>query len=196
MLQRLAAEGYQFCAIDTDGECAGLPETIVLGSPGRPPAVADVFTAMHKHGSNIVVDVEAVPRPARPWFLGELLGGIRELRAGFGRPHWIVVDQLEEMLGNGETGPEYLADPASGAVYVTEDAHRLAPAVLASLDLVIALGSTAVATLRTVAECWGTAPPDPSRTTLDGGEALAWWREKEGVGRAERLRIAAIRRRD
>ena len=64
MLERLAAEGYQFCAIDTTGDYDAMPDAIVLGAARRAPAPADVITALHKPDANVFIDVGRMSRQA------------------------------------------------------------------------------------------------------------------------------------
>ncbi len=182
LLERIAAEGYQFCAIDATGGCVGMPGAIVLGAAERAPAAADVMTALHKPDANVVVDVVGMQLPARPTFLADLLRRLADMRAGVGRPHWILVHEHHQaLLDSSPTGA------ASGMIYVTANTDRVAKRVLAAIDLAVVLGDAPSATLRSVAAGWRVATPDVPSTVLDEGEALAWRRDADAPGR---IRIA------
>src|SRR5690606_17440902 len=44
ILERLADKGYQFCAIDPEGDYIDLPGAVVLGSSEREPAAEEIET--------------------------------------------------------------------------------------------------------------------------------------------------------
>jgi HAD superfamily hydrolase (TIGR01484 family) len=189
VLGRIAAAGYQFCGIDATGDHAGMPGAIMLGAAGRPPAAADVMTALHKPDANVMVHLGSVPLQARPAFFADLLRRLQDARARVGRPHWILVDELQQILPEaGYPLPKSLTDAPSGMMYVTADPDQIAEQVLATVDLAVALGAMPRATLRGVAASWGVAPPDLQIAALDEGEALAWRRTTNGP--PLRIRIA------
>lgn len=171
-LERIAAAGYQFCAIDTTGERAAMPGAIVLGAGGRAPAAADAITALRKPDASVVVDAVGVPQAARSAFVTDLLRSLAELRAHVGRPHWILVDEAALVR------PELLAAvPGGGMICLTADVGRVAGRVLAAVDLAVALGEDAAAMLACVATAWGAAPPRVQASALGEGEALVWQRD-------------------
>jgi len=195
VLDGIAAEGYQFCAIDAAGDCTAVPGALVLGAAGRAPAVADVMKALHKPDANVVVNLGGVSLQSRAAFVAELLGQMAELRAQIGRPHWILVDELEQLLADrGDALRGSLVDAPGGMLYLTSHGNRLPAEVLATVDWAVALGDAAAATLQGVAASWGVAAPNVPNAALGAGEALGWRRGSEGG--PFRLGIAASPRAD
>src|SRR5262249_54527734 len=97
-LERLAAQGYQFCVIDPERDYEWLPGAIHLGGPDRAPVTAEVVTALDKPGANVVVSLVGLELHDRPPFFAALLPGLQELRVQTGRPHWILVDETHHLL--------------------------------------------------------------------------------------------------
>ena len=100
-----------------------------------------------------------------------------ELRKRFGRPHWIVVDEAHHMLppswGPASTG---LPRRLESTLFITVDPDQVAPPALATVDLVLAIGSDPAATLAMFARAVGEPEPPIPRADLKPGEAIAWWR--------------------
>ena len=194
LLERIAAEGYQFCGIDATGDFAGMAGVIVLGAADRAPAAGDVMTALHDPDTSVVVNLVGLPLQARPAFSADLLRRLAEFRASVGRPHWILVHELQQLLSDGgNEAPEFLTDSPSGMIYITPNTDQVAKQMLATVDLAFALGKAPRATLRGIAASWGVAPPEVP-TAFDEGEALALQRgTTDGV--PFRIRIAPTGRR-
>ena len=194
LLERIAAEGYQFCGIDETGDFAEMAGVIVLGAADRAPAAADVMTALHKPDTNVVVNLVGLPLQTRAAFAADLLRRLAECRACVGRPHWIVINEPQQILADGRDEPiESLTAPPNGMIYITPNTDGVAKEVLASVDLAFALGKAPRATLRGIAASWGVAPPEVPITAFDEGEALALQRGTDGI--LFRIRIAPTGRR-
>lgn len=194
VLDGIAAEGYQFCAIGAAGDCTAAPGALVLGAAGGAPAVADVMKVLHKPDANVVVDLGSVSLQSRAAFVADLLGQMAELRARIGRPHWILVDELEQLADRGDALRASLVDASGGMLYLTSHGNRLPREVLATVDLAVAFGDTPAATLQGVAASWGVAAPKVPSAALGEGEALGWRRGSEDG--PFRLGIAAPARAD
>ena len=191
VLERVAAEGYQFCVIDSEGRYEGLPGAIVLGASDREPTAVEVMTALHKPDANVVVNLVGLPLPDRSAFLVDLLPCLYELRANTGRPHWIALDEANQLLPRtGDHAPVSLTDAPSGMIYVTANPDQVAVPVLNTVDLAVALGEAPGAVLASFAASVGVAPPGTEVDTLEAGDALAWFKSAPGV--AFKIRVAAV----
>ena len=60
---------------------------------------------------------------------------------------------------------------------ITLEPDRLAPAIMSTIDVVIAIGKDPAATLKIFCETVGQTPPDLPPMTLKPGEAVAWFRD-------------------
>jgi HAD superfamily hydrolase (TIGR01484 family) len=189
MLERLAAQGYQFCVVDPEGDYESLPGTIHLGGPDRAPVADEVLTALQKPGTNVVVSLMGLELHDRPPFFAALLPGMQELRVQTGRPHWILVDETHHLLPlRWEPAPTTLTQELSGMIYVTVHPGSVSPAVLATVRVVAALGEDPAGALRQFAEASHRSAPVVTGETPERGEALLWFLESDTA--PSRLRIA------
>jgi hypothetical protein len=143
------------------------------------------------------VNLVGLPLEDRPAFLLELLPKLQERRVHTGRPHRILLDEAHHLMPKSWRGTPESLGPLQSMVFVTVHPDRLAPQVLDSVDLAVALGHEPVSTLQSLEEDHRSrritaAPVDE----LKPGEALFWRRAKAlpperllmAVPRAERQR--------
>jgi hypothetical protein len=179
-LERLAVQGYQFCIVDPEGDYALLEGSIVLGDKERPPTVAGALEVLEQPNRNVVVNLLGLALAERPAFFSRLLPGLQDLRSRTGRPHWIVVDEAHHLLpAPSDLVSVTLPRTLSGMMLVTVHPEHVSPAVLASIDIVLAIGRSADETLRAFGEAVGAPPPATLPGTAGPGEALVWRRRPE-----------------
>jgi hydroxymethylpyrimidine pyrophosphatase-like HAD family hydrolase len=178
VLERVAAEGYQFCVVDPEGDYAGLAGAIVFGNGDRGPGAAEVFTALEKPAANVVMNLIGLPLADRPQFFREMLPRLEALRAKTGRPHLIVIDEAHHLLpddpaqrGDGDRGA------LNGTILVTVHPESVESAALRSVDRVVALGESPEATLRQFGQVAGIGRLELEATALRPAEALLWVRD-------------------
>jgi hydroxymethylpyrimidine pyrophosphatase-like HAD family hydrolase len=180
VLERLAGQGYQFCIVDPEGDYALFEGIIVLGDKERPPTVAGVLEVLEQPNRNAVVNLLGLALAERPAFFSRLLPGLQDLRSRTGRPHWIVVDEAHHLLpAPSDLVSVTLPRTLSGMMLITVHPEHVSPAVLGSIDVVIAIGPSADQTLRAFGEAVGEHPPAALPATTGPGEALLWRRRPE-----------------
>ncbi len=171
LLERVCAQGYQACVVDSDGRYGGFADAIVFGTAERGPTVDEVLTALEQPESTAIVNLAAVTVEARPAFVAELAPRLAALRAAVGRPHWILLDDAHELApaaaASGLTG-------GSGLIYASAQAAALPAAALAELDAVIALGEAPQAAITAIARAAGRPAPPLDGARGRTGDALAW----------------------
>jgi len=179
-LERLAGQGYQFCIVDPEGDYALLEGSIVLGDKERPPTVAGALEVLEQPNRNVVVNLLGLALAERPAFFSRLLPGLQDLRSRTGRPHWILVDEAHHLLpAPSDLVSVTLPRTLSGMMLVTVHPEHVSPAVLGSIDIVLAIGRSADETLRAFGEAAGAPPPATLPGTAGPGEALLWRRRPE-----------------
>ena len=189
VLERVSAEGYQFCVIDPEGDYEDLAEAIAFGSAERGPTVSEILTALEKPDANVVVNLIGLPLQDRPAFFLGLLPRLQELRAKTGRPHWILVDETHHLMPREWDPAAVVVTPElTGLIYVTVHPDLIAPAVLQTVDLIAALGEAPEDTIGAFARAAGLPEPPTEGVKLEPGEMLVWT-EGNGEG-AHRVRIA------
>jgi len=196
-LERVAERGYQYCVIDPEGDYADAepgPEgaAVSLGAARRGPTVDEVIAALSAPQRSVVVNLFGLPLEERPRFCAVLLPRLVELRARFGRPHWIVIDEVHHVLPRDwQATDAAMPDALTGIALVTVHPDHVAPAILAGVSLVLAVGRDPGATLRASAAALGVAPPEAAAIELRPGEAIAW-HPREG-GAPARVRVFPAR---
>jgi hydroxymethylpyrimidine pyrophosphatase-like HAD family hydrolase len=179
LLNRLCKAGYQFCAIDTRGAYAQFKPAVVFGSGEHAPAVPEILTALEKPDVQTVVCLSGVADVERPALVQQLLVPLRELRETAGRPHWILVDEAHDLLPAGARADESPATAAESTIYVTSDPAALAPAILASVEGIVACGEQAPAMIDAVAAAVSWPRPETHAPGVRDDQALVWFRRSE-----------------
>ncbi|WDT77313.1 MAG: HAD-IIB family hydrolase [Candidatus Manganitrophus sp.] len=176
-LERLSEQGYQFCIIDPEGDYQNFEGAVVLGNPQRAPTVEETIQLLEKPGQNAVINLLGIPMESRPATFEGFLTALMELRARTGRPHWIVIDETHHLLP-ASWAPALLTVPKElqGFLLITVHPDQVSRAVLSSVDLIIAIGSTPQETIRTFSATLSERTPSVPSISLEPGEAIGWWR--------------------
>lgn len=180
MLERLADCEYQFCVVDPEGDYRDIADAIVLGDSQREPSVAEVCDVLAKPTQSVVVNLLGIALGRRPAFFHALLPQLQELRAGTGRPHWIVVDEAHHLLPvSSDAAALTLPRELDGIFLITVHPEHMAAPALSAIDLMIAVGTSPENRIRAWGAILGLQPAGLEPTTLEPGEALAWRRDED-----------------
>jgi HAD superfamily hydrolase (TIGR01484 family) len=189
LLDRLAERCYQFCIVDPEGDYETFETAVVLGNPEGAPSVEEVLDLLKRPDQNAVVNLLGIKLEDRPSFFESLLPRLQELRAQTGRPHWIIVDEAHHLLPSSwDPASLTLPQELAGMVLITVHPEMVAPAALAPVDTVVAVGESPEQTVCAYSRALGRQPPTLSPVNLEAGEAFAWSRHTGGEG--FRFRIA------
>ena len=179
-LERLAEQSYQYCVVDPEGDYEGIATgaseaAVGLGAPKRAPTIEEVTSALSAPDRNVVVNLLGLPMDERPRFCAVLLPRLVEMRARFGRPHWIVIDEAHHVLPRDwQATDAAVPDVVVGLLLVTVHPQHVSTAIMNGVSLVLAVGRAPEETLRAAAEAMSVAPPDVGADDLEAGEVLAW----------------------
>ena len=175
LIERLTECKYQLCVIDPEGDYAGLEGAVTLGDADRAPRPEEVLELLARPEQNVIINLLGLSLEHRPPFFIELFPRIQELRARTGHPHWLVVDEAHHFLpASWDAAKVVLPQRLDSTILITLEPSHLAPAVLAEVDVLLAVGAAPATTLHDFARARGLpAPPDPP-ATLPAGEVLAW----------------------
>lgn len=180
VLERLADCEYQFCVVDPEGDYREIAGAIVLGDSQREPSVAEVCDVLAKPTQNVVVNLLGIALDRRPAFFHALLPQLQELRAGTGRPHWIVVDEAHQLLpASSDAAALTLPRELDGIFFITVHPEHMPAPALSAIDLIIAVGRSPEHRIRAWSAILGVQPAGLEPTTLEPGEALAWRRGED-----------------
>jgi hydroxymethylpyrimidine pyrophosphatase-like HAD family hydrolase len=197
LVERLIDKAYQVFIVDPEGDYSTLQAVVCLGNPQRAPTVNEILSILEDPTINLSINLLGLPMEDRPFFLGQLIPGLQALRARTGRPHWIVLDEAHHMLPQSwghvsSTLPYKLGE----TILVTVHPDHVAPAVLAPIDVVFAVGKSPDETLRQFAGAADLQLTWPPGLAYAPGNLVAWF-VRDGVvpfsvrsqpGRAERIR--------
>jgi len=101
-----------------------------------------------------------------------------KLRLQTGRPHWIVIAETHHLLpSDWAPTPATLPQELYGLMLITVHPDKVAPAILAATDIIIAIGDAPDQTIRAFSKTIGQKPPKIPSGKLKPGEAIAWRRQ-------------------
>jgi hydroxymethylpyrimidine pyrophosphatase-like HAD family hydrolase len=179
---------YQFCLVDPEGDYENLAGAVVIGKPDAPPTLEEAVQLLEDVGVNGVVCLTGTPISDRPPFFVELFAKLLQMRARYGRPHWLVLDEVHHVMPAEWQPPNgLLPEKLESMLLITVHPELLSLEVLKRVTHVIAVGATAPDIIKRIAEVRGVdipgaAPPEKP------GDAL-FWSAQEG-----RLRLIQTQR--
>lgn len=197
LIERLIEKEYQVCIIDPEGDYGSQQNTVALGNQRSAPSVNEVLSILEDPKISLSVNLLGIPLGDRPGFFAQLIPSLHALRARTGRPHWLVLDEAHHMLPDtwGHTAAA-LPRTLSETILVTVHPSHVAPAILSSIDLVLATGHSPENTLAEFAGAVGRCLTWPQDLSYRHDRVVAWFL-KNGTppmavrpqrGRAERIR--------
>src|SRR5258707_7856481 len=151
VLERLCAAGYQCCVLDGRGEYLDFEPAVVFGTQMTAPDPFEILTALEKPDLQAVVCLAAVPQAKRAAFFDRLNLDLRRLREKTGRPHWLVIDEAQELVPKAGSGIAEAGAPAENTIYVTTDPGAIAIRILATVEVIAARCPSARASLEAFA---------------------------------------------
>lgn len=171
LLDQLLNHHYQCCIIgvDLNGKHT-LPAKIeVFGDAQQPPQMDDILSAMENPDNSIAVNLAALPVRQMPMFANTLLLQLQALHARIGRPHTIVVDDADCILGDSSA----VRTAAVTMIYSSSAPAQIPCEILRSVQTVVALGS-ASSVLNEVCRATGQRPLALGEILLPADQALLW----------------------
>ncbi|MBL8795769.1 MAG: HAD-IIB family hydrolase [Planctomycetia bacterium] len=179
-IERLAEQRYQYCIIDPEGDYDNLAGAVTVGGPQRSPDADEVMQLLAKAEQHVVVNLVGMAIADRPPFFLSLLPRLQEMRAQTGRPHWLIVDEAHHLLpASWEPGPLVMPGELKCVLYITVHPNQVAPAVLAGVDAVLAVGAEPQETVQQFLKAQDQARPGLPAEELQAGEVFLWWRAQE-----------------
>jgi len=173
IMEKLAAQGFQICVLDPEGDYHDLRDAIVLGDGQRAPREAEILDVLRKPaGGVLVVNMLGIPVEQRPGFFTSLLAPIRQLRNETARPHWLIIDEAHHMVpADSQTADASLPLPA--AVYVTVHPDAMRPQALAGVQVVLGVGPKANDVVKSL--CRAVDAPMPHLPAAGENDQVLFW---------------------
>ena len=197
IIERLIEKNYQVCVIDPEGDYGTLRDVVALGNQWRSPSVNEVLSILEDPKVNLSVNLLGIPLDDRPDFFAQLIPNLQAMRARTGRPHWLVVDEVHHMLpSTWGHAAAVLPQQLHETILVTVHPDHVAPAILAPIDVVVAIGHSPEETLGKFADATDQPLTWPEGLSYQPNNVVVWFlRDGQAPysmqaqqGRAERIR--------
>jgi hydroxymethylpyrimidine pyrophosphatase-like HAD family hydrolase len=181
IMERLHDAGYQFLAIDPEGDYQNFEGALILGDAKGIPTLEEILKVIEIPEQSLIVNLIGVAVDDRPTFFESLWPRLQELRTRTGRPHWIVLDEAHHLApANREKSKDLMPSELISTMFITIEPDHLAQGVLPLIDTIIALGEKPAETIGKFSGASGTERPSVRGNALDRGKALLWSRKTGG----------------
>jgi HAD superfamily hydrolase (TIGR01484 family) len=169
LLDGLLDRRFQVLVIDPEGDYERFEKMLTFGDGKSTPSPDLTADALRGPAESVIANLIAVKLDARPRFMQEIYPKFLELRAKYGRPHWLIVDEAHHMLEE-----DYRLPEPESSLFITVHPKRLPQSVLDCIDTVIAVGVKGEEALSELLPLLGLRAS--AKESLDHGEALVWKR--------------------
>lgn len=181
LMERLSESGYQFCALDPEGDFDSLEDALPIGDAETAPKADDVTRLIHQPSQSVVVNLMRVSFAERPTYCATVLAHMQKTRALTGRPHWMIFDEAHHFFpASINAADETLPDQLAPALFATVHPNQLSARLLDRVTVFIGAGPGAQETLQEFAQAAGIDEPAGLPDAIQTGEALVWRRDREG----------------
>lgn len=175
MVDCIAAQSYQFCIIDPEGDYESFEGAVVLGGPNAAPQIEEAIHVLEQPGTNVVVCLTGVPIPDRPPFSLQLLAELIQLRVKTGRPHWLILDEAHHLLPADWLPPsELLPENLMNVILITVQPDLLPVSVLNRVEMLAVVGLDAEEVARNFSTATRVSPPQFPAPPLETGDFWLW----------------------
>lgn len=99
LIEEMLKQKYQVCVIDPEGDYRGLgisPNTLLLGGQDKSlPDVEDLIGMLEWKDVSLLLDLSMYSAEKRNEFVADFMRALKGLRLRRGRPHFVVVDEVQ-----------------------------------------------------------------------------------------------------
>ncbi len=194
LAEQLVQQDYSVLVMDPEGDHVGLTRLrggLVVGGTTRLPEPDEVLRLLHHRYASIVVDLSLLEPADSVDYQLRLLTRVEAHRRLTGLPHWIFLDEADQMVGRIGPGLSAIEPTRKGYCLVTWRPRDLAAEVVASLDAVVAAGSAQPGDdVVDVAAAIGGVPRMEMAALLARGSGTAVLARRDAPRRAESFTVA------
>ena len=142
LIERLVALEYNVCVLDAEGDHVALdrlPGVIRVGGTEPLPSPTRLAALLRNRLSSVVADLSLLGATEKREYCREALAALCDLRQDRGLPHWVVIEEADQLLG-ADMLPRATDDVRSvGCCLITHRPALLHEHTLSNLHAVIAL---------------------------------------------------------
>ena len=178
IVESLLHRSYQVSIIDPEGDYEEQPGAVVVGGPEREPSRDEILQLLEDYGVNGVICMTGVAVSDRPRYFAALLSDLLQLRARYGRPHWLVMDEAHHLMpAEWEIPNGLLPETLVNVLLVTVHPELLSEELQGRVTQLVAVGPTAPELLQEFAAVRGielsaAALETATQQRVDVGEVL------------------------
>ncbi len=139
LIESWVRAGYTVLVLDLEGDYHGLghlPDVVVLDDD-VPPTHADLVSLLRQRSISVVLDLSPVPDDIATAYLAQLAPVLEAERAGWGLPHWVVLDEAHSAVCSGGALEGLVRPGDYGYCVVTFRPGDLSEQLAASMDVTI-----------------------------------------------------------
>ena len=174
LIERVAEKGLGFCVFDPEGDYSELENAVSFGDAKTPPRIDQAIDLLIKAHINVAIDTESLSPTERPAFFANLLPRLCSLRTRTGRPHWLIIDEAHHLMpARRKDLPQVLPEEIPATVFITVHPEEVSSDVLKRVDVVLALGPSALDVLSAFGNAIGVQVPAGSEAPNED-EVLIW----------------------
>jgi HAD superfamily hydrolase (TIGR01484 family) len=172
LLGRLTAQGYNFCILDTQGECGAMEGAVTLGNVTQEPTLQEAQQLLSAYGANFIVNLAAMEVSKQVQFCLTLLQEIQKARLHSGRPHWLVFAEVHDLLAAAHEGA--LIMPLEGVLLTSTCVQAIPASVFNPITSLLAIGKDRHKALTEFSAITNVAIRSRVAAGVNDGEALFW----------------------
>jgi HAD superfamily hydrolase (TIGR01484 family) len=191
-IRRLVEKCYQVCIINPTGHHANVPDCVSIGTAQQPPTIDAILKFLSSPSQSIVINLRGLANSKRLSFLPALIRRLCELRSRLGRPHWIVIEQLDQLMGPDFPPEDFSKGKLFDRTMFTAGAITSIPVpIIQTADLLFADASTGARVVEELATVKGVDLPILPQPALEIAEptssdqALIWPTDEPYVHRID-----------
>jgi hydroxymethylpyrimidine pyrophosphatase-like HAD family hydrolase len=142
LMERLVEAGYSACVFDCEGDhvdLGRLPGVVTAGGAEPLPTPAQLGRLLRNRFSSVVVDLSLLDAAAKRAYFTSAMAEVMTLRRSSGLPHWIVVEEADQLLDGDPLPAEEPHLPPVGYCLVTHRPGALSRTALEAVHAVVAV---------------------------------------------------------
>lgn len=143
--EQLIRLAYAVVVIDVEGDhtsLGALPNVVHLGGHEPGPRTGLIRTLLSHHGTSIIADLSQLTGKERHTWYQETPPRLADLRSDRGLPHWVLIDEAHESLGQESKTPHLFAPDRKGHCMITYHPTELSAEARNSIDILVSLQPT------------------------------------------------------
>jgi hydroxymethylpyrimidine pyrophosphatase-like HAD family hydrolase len=176
-IENLCKQRYQYCLLDPRGVFEGAP------------TVDEIIRLLKDPAENAIINLSGVSMRQRSSFVQELFARLQQLRARTGHPHWIIVDEAQDVLSRSwQPAPLDIPSQFEGMMCVTGNPAAVARSIWSCVNIVLALDPRGAAAFSQIPGLSQAGRFEIPAIATSAGEAIIWLRD---AGAPFRIKLGA-----